>query len=418
MVNGTATPSRPTQTTGLAPERNRAAILAFEFLWGLAMPFVQVTTILPGYLQHLGAANIWIGLAPAIYQGMIALVQPLSAYGMPTGPERLGRMRRTYSSGAVAYVLLGAAVLLGLGSPVWGVVLALLAAGSFALATGIGDPTYIALTVAAVTPEGRGRFFGLRIACLGLGGIAGGLLAERALRAAAAPMGFGICFLAGGLIYVVSTLSMAFYRDIPVVESARPETLRRFIADRMLARFCEPPFRAFAVTIVGLGLAASAFPFLALLLQARLGEGERFLGLLGALLMAGNLAHSWVLGHVTDRWGSRAGLAVALAAIALGTLGCLLLRDRSLLLIAYFLASAWMPAQFVSATDLGLRLAPDAPPAEVFATMMAVMAPARILGPVLAGALIDRAGHAPALLAAVACAAIAMAALPLTRART
>jgi hypothetical protein len=110
------------------------------------------------------------------------------------------------------------------------------------------------------------------------------------------------------------------------------------------------------------------------------------------------------------------GLAVALASIGLGTLGCLLFHERALLLFCYFLAAAWMPAQFVSATDLGLRLAPDAPPAELFATMMAVMAPARILGPVLAGALIDRGGYPPALLAAVACAALAIAALPLTRA--
>jgi MFS family permease len=399
-----------------AARRNRAAILAFEFLWGLAMPFVQVTTVLPGYLQHLGAANVWIGLAPALYQGVLALVQPVAAYALPAGPGRLGRMRRIYAGGAVAYVLLGAAILIGLRSPAWGLAAALLAAGTFALATGLGDPTYIALAVAAVSPEGRGRFFGLRIVCLGLGGIAGGALAERSLGAAVAPTGFGLCFLAGGLLYAFSTLSMAFYRDAPVRESARPAGFRAFIADRMLARFRQPEFRAFAVAIAGLGLAASAFPFLSLLLRDRLGEGERFLGLLGAVLMAGNLAHSWLLGVVTDRWGSRASLAVALVAIGLGTAGCLLFRERALLLACYFLASAWMPAQFVSATDLGLRLAPEAPPAEIFATMMAVMAPARILGPVLAGAVIDQAGYVPALLAANLCAVIALVALPFTRA--
>ena len=148
---------------------------------------------------------------------------------------------------------------------------------------------------------------------------------------------------------------------------------RRFVAERMLSRLRLPAFRAFVVAIVGLGLAASVFPFLSLLVRDRLGEGERFLGLLGAVLMAGNLAHSWVIGVVTDRRGSRVGLVVALVAIGLGTLGCLLFHERAMLLACYFLAAAWMPAQFVSATDLGLRLAPGAPPAEVFATMMAVM---------------------------------------------
>ena len=58
----------------LIQDRNRAAILVFEFFWGLAMPFVQNATIVPGYLRHLGIANRWIGLVPAFYNSAIALV--------------------------------------------------------------------------------------------------------------------------------------------------------------------------------------------------------------------------------------------------------------------------------------------------------------------------------------------------------
>lgn len=392
-------------------DRNRAAILVFEFLWGLAMPLVQYSTVLPGYLRHLGVANVWIGLAPALYNGALALVQPIAAYAIPAGPRRLGRMRCIYMAGSLGYVVAGLAVLGGISSPAAGLAAALLATGLFAVTTGIGDPPYMGLVTGAVRPEQRGRFFGLRFVCLGTGGIAGGMLAEQTLLAEAAPANFGLCFLVGGLLYLLSTFSMAFYRDRTPPEPKAPDGFRRFVADRLLARFQQPAFRAYALAVVLLGLAVGGFPFLALLLRDRLGESDQLFGLLGAIFMASNLGMSWMLGVVCDRWGARQALALGLAVYAAGVVGCLLFRDRTALLVCYFLASTWMPAQVVAATDLGLRLADGAPAAEVFATMMAVMAPARILGPVLAGAAIDRWSYTPALVACAACAAVALIAL-------
>ena len=59
-------------------DRNRAAILLFELLWGLAMPLVYYSTVLPGYLRQVGVDNAWVGMAPALHMGTMAVVQPLS----------------------------------------------------------------------------------------------------------------------------------------------------------------------------------------------------------------------------------------------------------------------------------------------------------------------------------------------------
>src|SRR3954466_13137612 len=91
----------------LASDRNRAAVLAFEFLWGIAMPFIQCSTVLPGYLRHLGVANAWIGLVPALYNASLAMVQPLSAYAIAARPGRLWRLRLICVVGACGYVGLG-----------------------------------------------------------------------------------------------------------------------------------------------------------------------------------------------------------------------------------------------------------------------------------------------------------------------
>src|SRR5687767_8737288 len=88
-------------------DRNRAAILVFEFFWGVATPFVFASTVIPGYLQHLGVSNALIGLVPALHGGLLAIVQPLSAYRIPGGEGRVGRMRAIYSIAACAYAAMG-----------------------------------------------------------------------------------------------------------------------------------------------------------------------------------------------------------------------------------------------------------------------------------------------------------------------
>jgi hypothetical protein len=255
----------------LALDRNRAVILLFEFLWGLAMPFVYYSTVLPGYLRHLGLAGVWIGLAPALHSGALALVQPLSAYAIQPGARRLARMRAAYALGACAYAVLGLQVLWGTppvdagGLSVAGLV-TLAAVLAFAVAVGTGDPHYMALVVGAVPAEQRGRYFGMRMVCLGLGGIAGGTLAEQTLRLAPAPANFGWCFLLGGLLYVASTLCMAFYRDAPEKEEPDPppSSFRSFLAERMLPQMREGAFPSYLLAVVFFSLGSCGFPFLAL----------------------------------------------------------------------------------------------------------------------------------------------------------
>jgi MFS family permease len=375
------------------------------------MPFVQYSTVLPGFLRHFDVPKALIGLAPALYNGIQAIIQPLSAYMIRSGPRRLGQMRRAYITGACGYVLLGVAVLAGLPSSAAALLAALIAVVGFAVATGIGDPHYMALVIAAVSPEQRGRYFGLRTVCLGLGGVGGGVLVATLLRTAAAPENFGRCFLAGGLLYIVSTFSALLYRDRAASTKEPRDGFRTYVVDSILPRVRDRGFRSYLIAVVFFSLAAGGFPFLSLLLRDRLGETDRLFGLLGSLFMGCNLGMSWLLGVVCDRWGPRRGFGLTLLTYAAGVLLCLTCHDRTLLLIGYFLASVWMPGQMIPVTDLAMRLAATAPAAEVYAVMMAAMAPGRILGPVLVGAAIDQWSYAPALLGCVGCAVCAGVAL-------
>ena len=48
----------------LCYHRNRGCILSFEFLWGLGIPFLSASLLLPAFLTTLNVANAWIGFVP------------------------------------------------------------------------------------------------------------------------------------------------------------------------------------------------------------------------------------------------------------------------------------------------------------------------------------------------------------------
>lgn len=394
-------------------DRNRAAVLAFEMMWGIAIPFVYYSTVVPGFLRHLGASNTWIGVGPAFHSGIVAVIQPWSAYAFRHHRGNAGWLRRVYATGAWVYVALGVAVLCGMRAPGLGIAAALLTTLLFSIATGIGDPHYMDLVVSAAPPVLRGRFFGLRVVFLGLGGIVGGVLAEQLLKAAPVPMNYGVSFVVGGLLYVASTQALHACRPVqPGQESQvkeHPDTFKRFLGETLLPLAARPQFRSFLSAAVIYALAVAVFPFLSLLIRERLHAGEEILGLLGGLVMAANLIFSWLLGALCDRFGSRTSFGVVLIGYVVGLLLCLTLAERTGLLLAYFLTAIWMPGLFVPVTNLALELAardPERPAtaAESTSLLMAAMSPGRIMGPIAVGAALD---HFPVTAVFIAAAGLA-----------
>ncbi|MEO6906644.1 MAG: MFS transporter, partial [Abditibacteriaceae bacterium] len=397
-------------------ERNRAVIVWFEFLFGLALPFVAVMTLLPGYFDYLGVSKVWIGALPALQCGVTVLVQPWSIYRIRPGKRRLRNMRLAYTSCGLSYVVLGILVMRGGMPPALAVFATLLAVMIFSVAAAVADPHYYVYVVESVDALIRGRYFGLRLAFSSTGGMIGGLLAALILRDLHAPMNFGLCILLGGILLAASTLIWNFYRKSEETTPPRNTTgFRHFIGRRIWTFLQERDFRVFAVSVILFGLSTLAYPFLALLIKAKLGASDQVFGLLAGVAMAGCLFTSCLLGVVCDRWNARWSVALSLVLYMLGVLGCLLLHDRVGLFLSYALTAVWIPSQAIGISDMALRLAPDATPSEIFTIKTLVLAPPQVLGPMLAGAAIDRWSFEPLLYFCLLCAVVSL--LVLSRCR-
>ncbi len=403
----------------LVLDRNRACILLFEFLWGVAIPFVYHQTVVPGFLQSLGVAATWVGLGPAMHNGLLAVVQPISAYRFRPGVRRARALRIVYSFVGLAY--------LGLGGIVWtqrpepGVAFAL-TMGALALAataTGVGDPCYQNLVVESIPDGTRGRFFAMRLAFVGLGGLIGGQFAEAALRGSRDQAGYAMSFMLGGVLILTSTFSLAPFLDGEVEERPRAVSFLEHLSGRVGPLLKDRAFRGFLISVLLFALSVTVFPFLALLVRSRLNEGPGILGVLGGLAMGANLVMSGVLGVVSDRRGPRAAFGLGLLCVGLGVLGCLVATERAALYLCYFFAACFMPAQMVGATNLALRLAERVPgnisPAETTSVMMAISTPVRILGPILSGAILQAAPGPTVYILSITLAGCSVAALFLAR---
>lgn len=373
---------------------NRIAILGFEFLWGIAIPFVQPTTTLPGYLKALGASALVIGLVPAVFSGGIAIVQPLSLYLIRPGPRRLGRMLGTYRVGACFYLIMAASAgLLPQGETHLRVATFFLCYTAYVLIAGMGDPHYIAMVVASSTPRERGWFFGLRIVWFGLGGLLGGLLAAPVLRALPVPQNFGLSIFVGATIILTATAWFARFRDAPTPDDTPHPSLLACLTDVGHLARQRRPFLLFLLATSLFVMAQGPFAFLALFIKERLHAGDALLAHLGFLFAASTMIFALVVGRLGDRFGHSVPFVGGLLLYAFGLGAVLLGSSAPTVLLAYFLASTCSPVWQIAAFNLGLECAGHVEAARIYAAINLTSAPWRVLGPLLAGAAVDRWGY-------------------------
>ena len=396
---------------GNVANRNKLVILGFEFLWGLSSPFVLFSTIHPGYLEHLGASKTVIGLIPALYWGALALVQPLSAYLIPTDGTRLRKVAGVYLAGACCYLPMAtAAIFLTQGPMSIRLMVYFFCLTSFVVLVGFGDPHYLSMAVEASTPQDRGRFFGLRIMCLGLGGLVGAPGPKFLLRHFPAPESYGLCFLFGGLILIAASSWFSLIKDCPDQSAPPRQGLRHYLRENAGALVRNRVFVEFLLSFSLFCAAQASFTFLALYLKRKLGySGDEFLANLNFAYIACLLTMSLLFGVLADRFGPALAYGAAIVCVAVGFLTALCgPASFFCALAAYFLASCWVPGSWATGYNLAVRAAPQVKPVVVAATISLTISPVRIFAPLIAGSVIDRLSYTPVFWGSIGLAALSL----------
>ncbi len=387
----TASPDAPTR----ADKRfNFACCLTDSVGWPLGAALFSQATILPAFLQHLGASNALIGALPALYN-LLVFLPGLFVAGYVSRLRRargylfwIALVERLALLSLVPLTLLWART-----HPGWLIVALFAAITVHAGAMGLNQPAYWIVVGKCISPAWRGRLFGYA------GGIAGVLslgmapLMERLLSGPGGgfPNGYAHGFLLGAVIMLVSFFPLGMVREPPGAprETGDPHT-GHYGRDSVRVWQTQTPFRRFLYGQIALTLSSLAVPFYVLDARARLGAGsEAVAGYTALLVLAGSFgglgAGAW-----SDRQGNRVVLLAACVCAALAS-GVALAAPNKIVFYGVFALLALATAgQGIAGNNIVLEYAGDAREIPLYtAVYNAVTALPRAFAPLAGGLLAD-----------------------------
>ncbi len=292
--------------------RNVTGILLFEFTWGLGIPLGLFASMVPAYLSALGSSKSFIGLANALW----TLLVPLQLLGSRLSSGR--RRVRTWSAlyvGATGIRLIYdvfAVFVPGIWTPGSSAGLFVVACVGYIGLYVTGQSIYMGIVTDNIPERRRGWLFGMRMLCMGVGGIGMGFAASWILHHWESPFNYRVSFLAGDTIWTLSTIITLFLlRDRPH-ESALPAAsgYLRALYEKLRVLLANPNYRIFiffhGLNIVALAMSGFIVPYA----REKLGVSDQLIAWLSVLFLASGAVFGIVLGRLADRVGYRSVGAV------------------------------------------------------------------------------------------------------------
>jgi DHA1 family multidrug resistance protein-like MFS transporter len=352
-------------------------VILFLTMMIVMMGFGMIIPVLPYLVEKFGASGQELGMLMAVYSLMQLIFSPL--WGELS--DRFGR-RPIMLIGLFGNGL--SMLFMGLANSLWVLFTARALAGILASAT---LPTAYAYVSDSTSPENRGSGMGIMAAGLGVGMILGpgfsGILAERSLSTP---------FFAGALL-TLGAIAVVYFM---LPESLPPDQRKSTTRFNLQGQFSEMwnglrgpmGFLFFLAFLISFGITnfEGIFPLYTALAHGY-GPGQvgmilTVVGLVSAVVQGG------LTGYATRRWGEETVIKVSLIGSAAGFM--LMLTARSLtavvLTVGFYIFSNAMIRPGVSSliskravTGQGIAMGLN----------NSFMSLGRVVGPLLAGALID-----------------------------
>jgi len=298
--------------------RNRVCLMVDFIAFGTAMAFVNISTVLPSFVNQLTDSALLVGLISTLISGSWLLPQLIAANYLANKPRKK------------PYVLLPAA----LGRPVWWILAAMLfLVGNrtpalvlvcffaslviFMGTDGLAAVAWFDIFSKSIPPARRGRLIGAGQIISGLAGIGVGWLVGIILGADGPPFpgNYALLFFLSGFCLLVSWIAMSFLRERVQELPSRSRLEDGFFRRLWRVLRTDRQFRRVTVARLLFGLGGMATPFYMIYGIDVLALPPETVGLATSVQVLGSILAGVVLGYIQERSGSR---LVVLCSTALG----------------------------------------------------------------------------------------------------
>lgn len=375
----------------------------------LATNLVSQSTIIPLLVSKLTDSKLAIGLITAIYSLGYYLPQLFTA----NYTERMSRKKPflVLFSGLCErppYFLIGL-VLLWLAKPAPGLALVLFAV-LLAISTctgGLLSPAWYDLIGKVIPLEYRGVWWGTGNSLGALLGVAGAALSGWLLTAYEFPRNFAYCFLAAGAALVLSYIGLVLNRepDSPVVKKSVSQ--RDYFKQLPAVLSRDNNFVRFLISRSISNLSWLSIGFITVYGVEKLHVSSAEVGGLTAVLVGTQAVMNLGLGRIADRHGNKVVLVAGVIGAGLTALITLLAGSAAWFWVIYVLLGFSLSAENIGSLNIILEFCTDEDRPTYIGLTNTILAPTKILAPILGGWLAGVAGYRPLFVTALAVASLA-----------
>lgn len=374
--------------------RNLALAAPVDVVWGFGAALVAVGPIITVFLQRLGATYLLIALAPAMQTVGYSLLQLLSTH-LTRGLRVKRYVFVAYHACALLWSLGGLLTLLwGETRPEMLIWILPLVVGAFSAGVSLAIPLWGQLLPRFFPDDRRGLVSGVLLFGAGIGGVAGGLVAQWALGYWPFPSNFGYLFVAAGVIMTSSViLYLWMHETVPEGSGEEPERrlgdlirhiwredhrLRRLILVRYVSEFA---------SVGGAFLAVYG------LVQFKLPDAAA--GTFALVLSVGSGLGAPLLGRIGDRRGWRRGMALGFLGVVGAFVMALVAGRVELIYPVFLLLGLASAADWMCYINLLVEMSDEEMRGYYQALAASLTLPPRLVAPFLWGWLGDLIGLRP-----------------------
>lgn len=362
-------------------------------LWGLALTFSSVATVVPMFLKKLGASDIEIGLIPTLMNLGFTLPSIFSAPIV----ERVRSLKKfilivTWIERLPYLFLAILALTLGDSRPYLTIYISLIIIGIGYSGTGFIMPAWMDFTARIIPVTSRGKYIAIGNGLGGVLGIAGSIMVGRILDSYPFPKNFAICFSITISILLVAYIIMALMKEPPNEHVERKEKVQ-YIQEITKILRSDRHFRNYILARFIVSFGTMGIAFYTVYAVSRFSLSDEYIGTFTMFLVGGQPLANLIWGPLADKTGHRN--------VLLGGIFCNLLSNLIALTTpivypfyaAFALSGAMNSAFMISGLPIILEFAPPDRRPTYIGINNILISPALALSPLIGGIIAENFGY-------------------------
>ncbi|MDW8100611.1 MAG: MFS transporter [Anaerolineae bacterium] len=306
--------------------RNFAALLGDFFFFGVAMSFINPTTVMPSLVRQLTSSAPLIGLVTTILSGGWMLPQLIAANYVAGKPLKKPYVVFPALTGRLGYLLLTVAIWLwAVPHPNLVLVLFFLVLTLFIMTDGIASVAWFDVFSKSLPPARRGRLVGLAQTGTGMAGVGAGIIVSHILgpNGPDFPINYALLFAIASGFFSLSLLSFIRVKEQPleIVQDRLPWP--SYISRLIEVMRADHMFRLVVLVRLLVMWSNMAIPFYVIYALDVLRFDQGVVGIFLSAQVIGGILSGLVMGYISERQGTRmvicltAGMAVGAPTLAL-----------------------------------------------------------------------------------------------------